>query len=71
LQRQIGHRQIGLVEQALCPLYARGLGDLRRAGADIAREKPRQMARADPEPRCEVLDRPIFAVERDLFDDQA
>ncbi len=54
-KRDLGHRQIGAIDQALGPLDPRGLRDLRRVRADMFFEQPAQVSRPDAETRGQVL----------------
>jgi hypothetical protein len=51
----LGHRQVGTIDQALGALDARGLCDLRRSRAEMLLKRAAQMPRADAETRGHIL----------------
>ena len=62
----LGHRQLGLVDELLGQQHAAGLRDGDRRGAEMLLEQPPQMALADAEPLGESIERRL--VERAELD---
>ena len=67
-ERDLGHGQVGLVDQPLREVEAAGLRHGERRGADVGDEQAVQVARADAEPGGERVDRSL--VERALVDER-
>ena len=67
-ERDLGHGQVGLVDQPLREVEAAGLRHGERRGADVGDEEAVEVARADAEPGGERVDRAL--VERALVDER-
>lgn len=50
----LGHRELGLVEEPLRALHARSLRNLNRARAEMPLKEPVQMTRSDTQSVCET-----------------
>jgi len=66
-ERNLGHCQVRIVDHTLGALDPCRLGDLGRRGADMLLEQPRQVSRANAEPRGEGFDARV--VERAFIDE--